>query len=102
LLANIPSVTPAIFYTYVLKDKARTFKLLFHYERPIRDFMATFLQITLLESFKNGDEKVKLDVLTYITEMLNAMSAEVAKNWMRIDGYFKLLYLLVSSSITFI
>lgn len=29
------------------------------------------------------------------------MPAEVAKNWMRIDGYFKLLFLLVSGSTNF-
>ena len=64
--------------------------------------MSTYLQIVLLESFRKGDEKVKLDVLVYITEMLNALPGEVAKNWLRIDGYFKFLYLLVSSSISFI
>ena len=30
------------------------------------------------------------------------MTGEAAKNWMRVDGYFKLIFFLVSNSISFI
>lgn len=63
--------------------------------------MASYLQIVLFETFKKGETTARSEVIAYITELLNAMAAEVAKNWMRIDGYFKLIFLLVSGSINF-
>lgn len=102
LVPNASEATPDLLYTYVLKDKVRTFKLLFHYEKVIRDFMAVYLQIILMESYRKGDEKVKADVLAYIAELLSMLPVDAAKNWMRIDGYFKLFFLLVSCAICFI
>lgn len=61
--------------------------------------MSFYINIVLLESFKKGDDKVKLDVLGFIIQILNAMTGEVAKNWLRVDGYFKLLFLLVTHSV---
>lgn len=44
---------------------------------------------------------IKAKVISYICELLSALPGDVAKNWMRIDGYFKLLNNLVTSSISF-
>lgn len=66
LISNAHQVFPSILYEYVLKDKARTFKLLFSQERAVRDFMAKYLQIVLLESMYKGDQKVEEDVYAYI------------------------------------
>lgn len=99
-MANSGSATPEILYSYILQDKQKTFKLLLNNDKNLREFMAHYMNIVLLESFKKGDDKVQLDVLGFIIEILNAMTGEVAKNWLRVDGYFKLLYLLVTHSVS--
>lgn len=63
--------------------------------------MATYLHIVLLQSYKKGDDKVKLDVLSYISELINALPTDFAKSWMRIDGFFKLIFNLITSAIQF-
>lgn len=60
--------------------------------------MAQYMAIVCVELYRRGDQKVRADVVTYIVELLNSMCGEVAKNWLRIDGYFSLLYKLVCAS----
>lgn len=90
-LKNIHQVQPEIFYNYVIKDKKKTFKLLFNQYRSVRDFMAQYMQIVIFETYRKGDEKAKKDAVDLIQEYIANMSGEVAKNWLRIDGYFKML-----------
>lgn len=60
--------------------------------------MANFIHIVLIDAIKNGDANAQADAIAYTVELLNGMTGEVAKNWLRVDGYFNLLFLLISSS----
>eukprot|EP00919_Chromeraceae_sp_WS-2016_P067574 GHVR01159699.1.p2 GENE.GHVR01159699.1~~GHVR01159699.1.p2 ORF type:complete len:112 (-),score=1.16 GHVR01159699.1:3280-3615(-) len=39
--------------------------------------------------------------MNFIKDFLASMTGEVAKNWLRIDGYFKMFEILISSSLEF-
>lgn len=97
--SNVHQITPDILHDFILKDKKQTFKLLFSHARSVRDFMAFYLKTVLFESYRAGDEAVKKEVVDFIHEYLANMTGEVAKNWLRIDGYFRFLELMVVSSV---
>lgn len=40
--------------------------------------------------YRNEDTAVKQKVVLFIQEYLSNLHGEVAKNWLRIDGYFKM------------
>lgn len=61
--------------------------------------MSYYINNITLQAFAFGDDYVKLEVLNYIMELLNCMTSDVAKNWLRADGYFRWLYFFVSSSL---
>ena len=63
--------------------------------------MAFYMQIVLFESYRKGDEATKKEVIDLIHEYLANITGEVAKNWMRIDGYFRFLELMVGASVHF-
>ena len=100
-LQNVYQVKPEIFYNYLTKDKKKTFKLLFNHYRSVRDFMAQYMQIVIFETYQKGDDQAKKDAIDLIQEYLANMAGEVAKNWLRIDGYFKLLEYMVFASVSF-
>ena len=63
--------------------------------------MAAYLYAVMMELYRRGDGdkgKVRGDIVGYVVDLVNAMCGDVAKNWMRVDGYFALLYRLISGS----
>lgn len=72
--------------------------MLFSQEKAVREFMAQYVGIVCLELYRRGEEKVRGDVVGYVVELVNSMCGDVAKNWLRIDGYFLLLFKLISAS----
>ena len=86
---SIAEVGPELLHGFILKDKKKTFKLLFSRARSVRDFMALYMQVVLFESYRKGDAAVRQEVVDLIHEYLANMTGEVAKNWLRIDGYFR-------------
>ena len=100
-MESISEAGPDILHNFILKDKKKTFKLLFSRTRSVRDFMAFYMQIVLFESYRKGDEAVRKEVVELIHEYLANITGEVAKNWMRIDGYFRFIELMVMASVHF-
>lgn len=87
---NLALVDGEILDKYVLSDPKRTFGVLFHQQSKVRDFASSYLERVLMLSYERGDTSVKEKVVRFIQEYLTSLHGEVAKNWLRIDGYFKL------------
>ena len=88
-----------MFKKYVTSDSKRTFNILFHQQGKVRDFAAYYIERILIHTYLNGTEEDKNDVMKYIQEQLSILHGEAAKNWLRIDGYFKLFDRMVCTSI---
>jgi hypothetical protein len=95
-MVNIGEIDPSIFYNYVLADRGRTFELLFHNNLSVREFTAVFLEKVLIETWKKGAEDDRAQVRKFIDEYLGVLHHDAAKNWLRIDGYFKFFEGLVT------
>lgn len=52
-------------------------------------------------NYASGDVAVRERVVRFIHEYFNALHGEVAKNWLRIDGYFKLFEKLLEGSLAY-
>lgn len=98
-MANIEQINTRILNDYIFADKGRTFELLFHNNLNVREFTATFIEKVLLESWKKGNVEERTQIMKLIDEYLGLLHHEVAKNWLRIDGYFKLFQGLVINSL---
>jgi ubiquitin carboxyl-terminal hydrolase 34 len=94
-------VNADILERYVLSDPKRTFGLLFHQQAKVREFASSYLDRVLMLCYEREETAVKEKVVRFIQEYLNNLQGEVAKNWLRIDGYFKLFEKLVESSLAF-
>jgi hypothetical protein len=88
-------ITKDILYKYVLADGKKTFNLLFHYQQKVREFASEYIHQVLMASYTDGDNEVKGEVFKFIHEYLQMLNGDAAKNWMRIDGYFRLFERLV-------
>lgn len=54
-----------------------------------------------MKCYSDGDEDLKKQIIDFMKEQYDNISGDVAKNWMRIDGYFRLFYRMVTSSVQF-
>lgn len=90
-MKNLDQVDGNILDRYVLADPKRTFGLLFHQQGKVRDFASSYLERVLMLCYERGDNTQKEKVVRFIQEYLTALHGEVAKCWLRIDGYFKLI-----------
>lgn len=88
-----------MFKKYITADSKRTFNLLFHQQYKVRDFTSFYIERILIHTYLKGTEEDRNDVMKYIQEQLNILHSEAAKNWLRIDGYFRLFDRLVNTSI---
>jgi ubiquitin carboxyl-terminal hydrolase 34 len=98
-LKNTALINGDILDRYVLSDPKRTFSLLFHQQPRVRDFASNYLERVLLVCYASGEAGVQEKVVRFIQEYLNALHGDVAKNWLRIDGYFKLFEKLAEGSL---
>lgn len=89
-LKNTSLINAEILDTFVLSDPKRTFSLLFHQQAKVRDFASSYIERILMVCYAQGDGEVKGKVVRFMQEYLNSLHGEVAKNWLRIDGYFRL------------
>jgi hypothetical protein len=56
----------------------------------VRDFASSYLERVLMVCYEKEGTEVKEKIVRFIQEYLHSLHGEVAKNWLRIDGYFKL------------
>jgi hypothetical protein len=84
---------------YILKEKKKTFNLLFHFQRPVRDLMSRFLEGVLMKCYKEGTEEHQKKVVDFLKEYLSMLAGDVAKSWLRIDGYFKFFFKMLRQSV---
>lgn len=52
-----------------------------------------------MQCFASGDGEAKMLALQFLNSYLSNLHFEVAKNWLRIDGYFKLFCRLIEGSL---
>ena len=88
-------------HKFIFGQKKKTFDLLFHQNRAVRDFTSYFIEGVLMKCYNDGDEDLKKQIIDFMKEQYDNISGDVAKNWMRIDGYFRLFYRMVTSSVQF-
>lgn len=98
---NLQLVNAEILERYVLADPKRTFAVLFHQQPKIRDFASCYLAQVLVECYRREGEAARQKVVLFIREYLGSLHGEVAKNWLRIDGYFRMFERLVEASLEF-
>jgi hypothetical protein len=96
---NLHRITVNMLKQYVLSDAKRTFNLLFHHQAKVRDFAAFYVERLLVHAYLQGTEEDRDNVMKFLQEQLNLLHNDAAKNWLRIDGYFKLFERLVFDSI---
>lgn len=88
-----------MFKQYLLSDTKRTFNLLFHQQAKVREFASFYIERILIFTYLNGSAEDKVEVMKFIESYLHILHSEVAKNWLRIDGYFRMFERLVETSI---
>ena len=98
---NLGLINADILERYVLADPKRTFGVLFHQQAKIREFASAYIERVLMVCYGKEEAAVKQKVVLFIQEYLNNLHGEVAKNWLRIDGYFRMFERLVESSVEF-
>jgi hypothetical protein len=74
----------------VLGDGKKTFSLLFHYQQKVREFASEYIHQVLITCYRDGSFETKQEIFKFMHEHLQMLNGEVAKNWLRIDGYFRL------------
>jgi hypothetical protein len=79
-----------MFKKYILEDPKRTFNLIFHQQAKVREFVSFYIERILIHTYLNGSEEDRAQVIKFIQEYLNLLHGEAAKNWLRIDGYFRM------------
>ena len=53
--ANIGQINQDILHDYIFADKQKTFKVLFHYQKVVRDLASSVIHGTLVKCYRDGD-----------------------------------------------
>ena len=51
---NLSQITPEIMKNYILKDKKKTFNLLFHHQKVVRDLASSVIHGVLIKCYRDG------------------------------------------------
>lgn len=67
---NVPQINAEILKDYIFADKKKTFNLLFHHQKNVRDLASNVIHGVLIKCYRDESEEIKEQVINYIKELL--------------------------------